>query len=465
MANKTSLQQSTADRVQSQVILIALLFPTMANILNISMFNIALPTIRDVFEISADVAAWLSIAYLLPFMMLMPLFGRLGDEIGKSRLLIGGIIIFCVGSLPAMFANNLALLFLGRALQGAGAAGIQPLSLAILSERYPSGERGRAMGTWNSIAPASAIVGTVLGGLLVDSFGWRTIFIPVLAIGVLAIGIIRWRIPTLRSKPNFSVFRNFDWGGVLLLGGTIVSLVFYLSSRPVTGVEPLRDWRLLIAALGFGLGFVLWELGHQAAPLIDLRILKDRGFLLASLSAGVRMAFMAMISFLLPLYLTDIYNLSASNIGLLSAIHASALFVSIRFGGILADRYMNRNLIVISIFLQMSVMGYFALLPGPVSLIWIVAGFVGHGLGAGLSLAALHRTALGESTADQLGASAGVYSMTRFGGMMLSTTFAGVILQAGLDRNMIPLDAYQAVFGFMAVVGLFGVLLASRLRT
>jgi predicted MFS family arabinose efflux permease len=168
---------------------------------------------------------------------------------------------------------------------------------------------------------------------------------------------------------------------------------------------------------------------------------------------------------LLPLYLTDIYNLSASTIGLLSAIHGVALFASIPYGGILADRHMNRNLIVLSFFLQMSVMGYFALLPGPISLLWIAAGTVVHGLGAGLSLAALHRTALGGRTAEHLGAAAGVYSMTRFAGLMFSTAIAGVVLQAGLDRHLATIDAYQVVFGFLAVVGLIGVVLASRLRT
>jgi len=231
----------------------------------------------------------------------------------------------------------------------------------------------------------------------------------------------------------------------------------------VTGVESLQDWRLLLGTVLFGFGFIIWE-RRRLDPLVDLHILQRASFRLASFSAALRMAMMIGIGFLIPLYLTDIYDLSASTIGLLATAHSIALFVSIRFGGTLADRWPNRWLVTISLGIQMSTMAYFALLPGELSLLWIVAGTVTHGLGAGLSLAALHRTALGRIASEQTGAAAGIYSMMRFAGSMLATALAGVILQNGLDRGLRPLEAYQMVYGFLAVVGLVGMLLASRLR-
>ena len=464
MSNPTSPQfHQTASRKQSRAILIALLFPTMAIILNGSMFGVALPTIRDEFAMPADVAAWLTIAFSLPFMMFMPLYGRLGDELGKSRLLLAGTLLFVLGSILALTASNLTFIFIGRIIQGAGSAGITPLSLAIIAERFSSEERGRALGTWNSIAPGTSIFAPSIGGYLVDTLGWRTIFIPVIAAAILAFIIVRWQVPTLRGKPNWAMLRSFDWGGALLLNSTIIFLVLYVSSRPVTGIEPLRDWRLLLGCGLLATGFVVWEKRH-AIPLVDFHILRNHSFRLASMSAAIRMALMSGIGFLLPLYLADIYNLTASQIGLLATLHSIALFISIRQGGALADRWSNRWLVTISLSLQLTIMGYFALLPGNLSLVWIAIGNVIHGLGAGLSLAALHRTALGSITAEQTGVAAGIYSMTRFAGSMLATALAGVILQNGLDRNLSLLAAYQVVFAFLAGLGILGVFIASRLN-
>jgi MFS family permease len=109
-------------------------------------------------------------------------------------------------------------------------------------------------------------------------------------------------------------------------------------------------------------------------------------------------------------------------------------------------------------------MWYFAWLPGDLPLLWIIVGNVIHGFGAGLSLAPLHRTALSLIAPEQTGVAAGIYSMTRFGGSMLATALAGVILQNGLDRGLLALDAYQVVFSWLGGAGLFGIFLASRLR-
>ena len=452
-----------AVRRQSRAIVIALLFPTMAVILNGSMFLVALPTIRDEFAMEADVAAWLAIAFTLPFIMFMPLYGRLGDELGKSRLLVAGLAIFCLGTLLALTTKTLPLLFLARIIQGAGSAGITPTSLAIIAERFPAGERGRAMGRWNSIAPGTSIFAPTIGGFIVVALGWHAIFLPALAVGLFAIWIVRRQIPSLRNQANWAVLRAFDWGGVLLLGGALVFLVLYLSSRPVTGVEPLSDWRLLAGVLAFGLGLVAWE-RRRLNPMLDLAMLRGRSFRLASLSASVRMAMMAGIGFLMPLYLTDIYGLTAATIGLILSLYALALFISIRYGGSLADRWPNGRLVALSLGIQAAVMLYFAFLPAGLAVFWIVGGLVAFGLGAGLSLAALHRTALGHIDAKRTGSAAGVYSMTRFAGSIVATSMAGVILQSGLDRGLATLAAYQIVFGFLAGAGLLGILIAARIK-
>lgn len=450
-----SSELSSAFKQRSRSILIALFFPVIAMIFNVSVFGVALPTIRDEFGIQADVVAWLAISFSLPFMVMMPLFGRLGDQLGKSRLLTVGIVILGAGTMIVLLADSLVWVFIGRIIQGIGSSGITPLCLAIISHRFPESERGKALGTWNATAPATAIFAPSIGGFLVDSFGWRTIFIPVLFIAILAIVVVRWQIPSLRGKPNWSILRHFDWGGVLFLNGMIIFLVLFLSSRPITGIAPFRDGRLFFGFILFTAVFLVWE-SRRSEPLINLRLFRNRNFTLASLVSSFRMAMMVGPGFVLALYLADIYQYSASAIGVFVTVHAIGLFLFIRIGGNLADRYSNRNLIVAGLFIQLSAMLYFALLPGNVASFWLYSGIGTHALGAGLGLAAMHRKALDSVDDSRAGAAAGIYSMTRFGGSMLATAVLGIILQAGADSGMRLITTYQLAFAFLALVGLVG---------
>ncbi len=445
-------------------ILIGLMMPAGLIILNEVIFNVALPTIRDDFAISADVSAWVVTAYLLPYVMLMPLYGRLGDGLGKRRLLLLGLIVFLVGTAIGLLAPTLGLLMLGRVIQGVGAAGVNPLCMALISERFPAHERGKALGTWNSVGPAVAQVGPLIGGVMVDQLSWQSIFGPIFLLGLSAVAMVKRLVPPAERsfiQPGF--LRSLDWGGVTLLGGTVMMLIFFVSSRPITGVAALQDWRLLALALLFLAGFITWE-KRQTNPFVRLAIFANRSFDQASVGSGIRMFILSSLSFLIPLYLADVHDLSATAIGLLLLFQAGALFVTMRRGGQLADRWGSRRPVIIGSLAQFGVMIYFALLPGSAWPGWVAVGLIGHGLGAGLSLAALHRAALEGVDPEQTGMAAGLYSMIRFGGSAIGTALAGVILQFGLDRSAVVVSAFQLVFWFMAGVALLGVATAWGLR-
>ena len=118
-----------------------------------AMFNVAVPTIRDEFTIQPDMAAWVVAVYSLPFMMFMPLHGRLADAYGMRRVLLAGTAIFMLGTLIAGLAPSLGWLMAGRAIQGFGSAGFTPLALAIIARVFPAEERGKLMGTWKHLLP------------------------------------------------------------------------------------------------------------------------------------------------------------------------------------------------------------------------------------------------------------------------------------------------------------------------
>lgn len=448
-----------------QKLLAGLMIPFAMMILNVVMFGVALPTVRAGFNIQADVTSWLVTAYMLPFITLMPLYGRLGDGLGKRRLLLAGVSVFLAGTTINLAAAGLPWLIVGRVIQGVGAAGINPLCIAIISERFAPEERGQALGTWNAVGPAAAVVGPLLAGFLIDRWGWRPIFGPVWLAGLLALWLVKSLVPAGDRpfvQPGF--LRTLDWGGVGLLAATTTALVFYVSSRPITGVEPLQDWRLLGLAVLFFAAFLFWE-KQQSNPFVPLGIFNYRSFSRASLGAGVRMFTMSSVTgFLLPLYLHDVHRLNAAAIGVIAMLHAGALLVTMRLGGRQADRWGSRWLVVGGAAVQATVMVYLALLPGTVWVGAVALGLVIHGLGAGVYLAALHRSAMSRVPMPQTGVAAGLYSMVRFSGTMLGIALAGVLLQYGLDRAWPSIQAYQLVFWFVAAVALAGVVTGWGLR-
>lgn len=438
--------------------------PVTMFVLNFSMFSVALPTLRETFALPADLAAWLITAYTLPFIVFMPLYGRLGDGLGKRRLFLLGIVLFVAGTGITLAAGDLRLLVLGRVIQGVGSGGIDPLSIAIISERFPPGQRGRALGTWNSIGPLTALAGLLSAGLVVDHLGWRAIFALILLAGLIALLAVQRLIPPGGRRfvqPGF--LRTFDWGGVVLLSAATTALVFYASSRPITGVEALRDWRLLALAVGLFGSFVLWE-RRRPAPFVALSIFALPNFSRASVTAGLRMFALNGSSFLLPLYLADVHRMSAAATGLWLMLQAGAMLLTMRLGGQLADRRGSRWPIVGGLSVQAGSLAYLAWLPGSASLAPVVAGLIVNGLGAGISLAAMHRATMSRVPPQQTGEAAGLYSMIRFAGTVLGPALAGVVLQRGLERSLAPVAAYQPAFWFIAGGALLGAAVGWSLR-
>lgn len=450
--------------VTNREVLIGLMVPTMMVVLDFSMFGVTLPTIRDYFGIQSDAAAWLITAYTLPFMIMMPLYGRLGDGLGKRRLYLVSVSVFFTGISITLLAPNLAWLMVGRAVQGFGSAGVVPLAIAIISQWFPSDERGKALGTWSTIGPITSIAGPFLGGLLVDNFGWRTIFLPVLLVSLTAFVVILRKLPPLpgAAKVQFDFLQSFDWAGVVLLCATITTFLLFASSRLVTGVASLQDWRLLGVALLLAGSFIYWE-RRRENPFVNLKIFTHKTFTLASVSANIRMFCMSGINFVIPLYLTDIHNFTAASIGTMFMIHSGGLLITIRLGGQLADRWGSRWLVIWGLLLQVSVMLYLGNLPAAAPIWMVMAGLALNGLGGGLSMAALHRAAMNKITEAQVGTAAGLYSMTRLGGTVFGTALGGVILQSSLQSTALPIAAYQGTFLFVAGVGVLGVILGSRI--
>lgn len=455
---------ATASTRTRRLVLIALMLPQLMVVVNLSAVGVALPAIRETFDAPVDLMAWVVTIYTLPYVALMPLYGRLGDDLGIGRMILVSTGVFLTGSVLAILSPSLPLLLLGRFIQGAGASGIVPLAISMIYQVFPRDEQGRALGQWNSIGPVASVGGSLAGGIIIDSLGWRIIFLLPLIAGAVTLYMVRRT--TQRPQPSLHVaaLRSFDWGGVLLLSATLTALLFYITSGPLTGRPPLTDWRLLIVTLALAVGFVRYERGRGEA-FIDLSILADTNLLKVCLSSATRMFVMSSTGFLIPLFLADLQGLSATAIGSIVMIRSAALFPTMYFGGRITDRWGSRRPIILGLGVQAASLGLMVL-DGTttVGVVWITLGLLLNGLSAGLALPALHRAAMEGPEGERGGAAAGVYSMIRFWGMMLGTAVAGVLLQSLLDRGTAPLLSYRLVYAATALVGAIGVASAIALR-
>lgn len=441
-------------------LLIGLMIPIGMTTLNMSMFSVALPAIRDAFALEPDIVAWISTAYSLPFVVFMPLYGKLGDGLGKDKLFLTGIGLFMLGSLLCFFADGLTLLLLGRVLQGVGTAGINPLCLAIIADAFPADEQGKAMGTWSSVGPGASMIGPLLGGFAVDYLGWNYMFLMSIIAAVIAFYFVNRHIPALTVNRTPGFLRQFDWLGVILLGSFLILFIFYLSSRTLTGVEPLRDWRLLAATLFCGLAFWRWE-KRAGVPLVDLRLYAVKNFGTASFAAGLRMFVMGSMGFLKVLYLADVYGMDATGLGIFTTVYAGAILATTRLGGQLADGRYARRVLLVSFGLQLLVLIGLASFVLPA---WAaMALMLTQGIGAGLVLAALHRIAMRDIPGEESGSAAGLYSTARFAGSTVGAAIAGVALQQA-ELVLPQVQAYQITFGLVAASCLLSLFVSWRLE-
>lgn len=444
--------------------LIALMLPQLMIVFNLSAVSVALPAVREAFNAPVDTMAWVVTIYTLPYVALMPLYGRLGDDLGIRRMVLVSTAVFLAGTALDVFSPNLSLLLLGRFIQGAGASGIVPLAIAMIYRIFPRDEQGRALGQWNSIGPVASVAGSLISGVIIDNLGWRIIFLLPLLVGLVTLYMVRRTAHGAEPHLHLDALRSFDWGGVLLLAATLTAFLFYLTSRSITGQPPLRDWRLLLATI-IPLVAFLWYERRQAAPFIDLTILTDLNLLRVCLSSATRMFVMASTDFLIPLFLSDLQGLSATAIGLIVMIRSAALFPTMYFGGRITDRWGSRRPIILGLGVQTASLALIALDgAGGAGVVWTVTGLLLNGLSAGMALPALHRAAMEGPEGERSGAAAGVYSMIRFWGMMLGTAVAGVLLQSLLDRGIAPLLSYRLVYAATALVGAVGVVSAIVLR-
>ena len=284
--------------------------------LDTSIANAGLPTLAQAFGASFQAVQWIVLAYLLAITTLIVSVGRLGDMVGRRRLLLVGIGVFTVASLLCGVAPTLPLLLVARAAQGLGAATMMALTVALVGETVPKDRMGGAMGLLGTMSAIGTTFGPSLGGVLISAFGWRTIFLVNVPLGALNFLLALRYLAADRDRPT-SDRAGFDHWGTLLLA---VSLLAYALAMTIgRGHFGARNAGLLVAALGGAGLFVLAE-SKVATPLIKPGMLRDRS-LRASLAMSALVSTVMMATLVVaPFYLSRTLELRTALVGLVLSV-------------------------------------------------------------------------------------------------------------------------------------------------
>lgn len=315
----------------------ALAIGTFASVVDHGSVNVALPTIAGKFQTDLPTIQWVVITYALTISALLLPMGRLSDLIGRKKVYIAGTLVLALGAALSGLSPTLEMLFPSRVLQGVGAAMTQGTGMAIITAAFPANEKGRAIGLIMTMVGVGAVTGPAIGGLVVDSFGWRAVFfltIPVEVIGVAATLFVMRGWTEVRETGD----NRFDWLGATLSAGILVALLMAMTTGNKTGWLSPPILAPFTGAAGMLAAFVWWEL-RSSAPMLDLRLFKGKTF-----SLGVSAAFLTFLGssavlFLMPFYLQNVLGYSARTAGFVVVPGALCMAVLGSVSGVLSDRF------------------------------------------------------------------------------------------------------------------------------
>lgn len=391
--------------------------------LDSTVVALALPEIRGDVGASSEGLQWVMNGYLLTIAVLVVTAGRLGDMFGRKRVFIVGMVVFAAGSIVSGAAADQVGLIVGRVLQGAGAAPMLSLSLALVCNAFPSAEQPRALGIWAAVSAVALGIGPLAGGILIE-IDWRVIFwmnLPVAAIGV---AITALAAP---ESTDPSAGSRIDWGGLAALSVGVTALVLALVQSNAWEAE-LTLGLAVVGAVGL---LAFWRLERRVAnPIVDFALFRNGPYFGASAAAFALVGGYWAVMFFQPQYLQDVRGNSPIAAGLLILpITVPMIFIS-PFSGRLIGRFGARRLMTAG--MACGVVGLLLLTQvGAASpLGMILCAYLVFGIALGLVYAPMSTAAMAAMPGEKVGIAAGVLAMDRVLAGAVSLAATGAVFHA-----------------------------------
>lgn len=391
--------------------------------------NVALPSMQRELHATTSGLQWTIDAYTLVLASLLMLAGSTADRIGRRRVFMTGLTIFTVGSLLCSLAPNLELLVVFRMIQAVGGSMLNPVAMSIITNTFTDPrERARAIGAWGAVVGISMAAGPLVGGLLVESVGWRSIFWVNLPVGAAALLLTLRFVPESRApKP-----RRPDPVGQLLVIALFGSLTYAIIEAPDAGAATVLPFgAVALAAL---LALLIYE-PRRAEPLIELRFFRSAPFSGATVIAVSGFAALGGFLFLSTLYLQNVRGLDALHAGLwMLPMAAPTLLCAPLSGRLVGSRGPRIPLLLAGAAMTLSGI-LFAAFEAETSNLTLLAGYVLFGIGFGFVNAPITNTAVSGMPRAQAGVAAAVASTSRQLGQTLGVAVVGAVLASGIGDS------------------------------
>lgn len=397
--------------------------------LDITVLNVALPSIQRELHATTSDLQWAIGAYTLVLASLLMLAGSSADRIGRKRVLMAGLAVFSVGSLLCSLAPNLKMLVAFRMVQAVGGSMLNPVAMSIITNVFTGPrERARAIGMWGAVFGVSMASGPLVGGVLVQAVGWRSIFWVNLPVGLAALLLTLRFVPESRAARP----RRFDPVGQLLVIALFGSLTYAIIEAPHSG--PGKIVPFAAVALVALLGLLAYE-PRRAEPLIDLRFFRSAPFSGATVIAVSAFAALGAFLFLSTLYLQNVRGLDALHAGLWMLPMAVPMALCAPLSGLLVGtRGPRLPLLIAGCAMTVGAL-MFAAFKAETSTTTLFAGYVLLGIGLGFVNAPITNTAVSGMPRAQAGVATAVASTGRQLGQTLGVAVVGAVLASGLGSS------------------------------
>jgi EmrB/QacA subfamily drug resistance transporter len=456
-------------RVDPSAVLAVVAVAQFMVVLDATVVNVALPTIKRDVGFSEQSLSWVLNAYTLMFGGFLLLGGRLADRLGRRRLFVAGISLFAGASLICGVSQSEGMLLVARGLQGLGGAMVSPAALSIILTTFAEGpERNRALAVWGAIAGAGGALGLLLGGVIVEALSWRWVFFINVPIGAAVLTLAPRIVPESRSE---SAAGGYDVEGAVSITAGTIALVFTLIKADSWGWTSGRTLAGFAVAVALIATFVVIESRHQN-PLVPLRIFSNRSLAASDATMLVVAAALFGVFFFCTLYLQQVLGYNALRTGIaylplsLSIIGASAL--ASRF----VDRFTPKPVLVAGLFVATAGFLLLTRISGHSDYAsHVLPAMIALGVGLGMSfvpitIAATTGVAAGDSglasgllnTTQQVGGSLGLAILSS-----VSNTRVTSALQAGSPLPAALTHGFKGAFVVAAALCAVGVVVALAL--
>lgn len=399
--------------------------------------SVAFPVITASFNVSLIVTGWIISIYQLGLTATMPIVGKISDVMGRKSTFMICLVLFMLGSLLCAIAPNVESLILFRLIQSLGGGGFMPSAVGIVAEQFPQ-SRQKAIGLFSSIFPIGQIIGPNLGGWLVSSFGWRSVFWINVPIGLMAL-----IASALSLHPSKRVEGKIDFLGAGLVGGSLSSFMFGLC---LLGYENMRLMAVVPCLAAFVLIFLL--IRHEKRtedPILDIEILSTKPFMAANTFNFVYGSAVIGVMSLIPIFAVSVYGMNALECGLLLTPRSVGMIAASTVTSIFIERFGYRRPMIIGTTLTVAGLLFLSYEPGSITALYVIMGLLGVAVG---TLSPATNNACIELMPERAATITGVRGMFRQIGGSLSITVATLVLNTVSDIAL----GFQIIFIGIAVV-------------